>query len=315
MQDILYSNNNRIKSYRMDKLDIEILSRLLNNCRAPDSQIGKEIGISGVAVKSRIQKMLGQKIIEKFTLKIEPPVLGYSVLYFVVGKELEDILDKIRLVGEPFFVVPCVGGITVCSIVIKDNPKHAIEIAKNILKDVRVLSIFEARNPEIRSDLTKTDIAIIDILLNDPRLKIEEIAKMSGFSTKTVTRSLDKLQNDEAIQFTLIYNPRRMGEYIPFTILVSVDDVKKTLSKLREKFEKSFLHNPFLHLDKIVLFLYGNDVYKIDELSQKIHDVEGIHSVDLFIPKEINFPQKWAKSTIEHAKRSKTLHLASQIHS
>jgi len=300
----------------LDKLDIEILSRLLNNCRTPDSQIGKEIGVSGVAVKSRIQKMLGQKIIEKFTLKIEPPVLGYSVLYFVViGKELEDILDKIRLVGEPFFVVPCVGGVTVCSIVVKQNPEHAMEIAKNILRDVRVLSIFEAKNPEIRSDLTKTDIAIIDILLKDPRLKIEEIAKTSGFSTKTVARSLDKLQNDEAIQFTLIYNPRKMGEFIPFTILVSVKDVKKTLSKLKEKFEKSFLQNPFVHLDKIVLFLYGNDIYKIDELSQKIHEVDGIQSVDLFMPKEINFPQKWAESTIEHAKKSKTLHLASQIHS
>ncbi|HJT09581.1 MAG TPA: AsnC family transcriptional regulator [Candidatus Nitrosotalea sp.] len=300
----------------MDKLDIEILSHLLNNCRTPDSQIGKEIGVSGVAVKSRIQKMLGQKIIEKFTLKIEPPVLGYSVLYFVViGKKLGDILDKIRLVGEPFFVVPCVGGVTVCSIVVKQNPEDAMEIAKNILRDVRVLSIFEAKNPEIRSDLTKTDIEIIDILLKDPRLKIEEIAKTSGFSTKTVARSLDKLQNDEAIQFTLIYNPRKMGEFIPFTILVSVKDVKKTLSKLKEKFEKSFLQNPFVHLDKIVLFLYDNNIYKIDELSQKIHEVDGIQSVDLFMPKEINFPQKWAESTIEHAKKSKTLHLASQIHS
>ena len=42
----------------MDKLDMEILSRLLNNCRTPDSQIGKEIGVSGVAVKSRIQNIL-----------------------------------------------------------------------------------------------------------------------------------------------------------------------------------------------------------------------------------------------------------------
>ena len=300
----------------MDKLDIEILSCLLNNCRTPDSQIGKEIGISGVAVKSRIQKMIKQKIIEQFALKIEPPVLGYSVLYFVViGKEIEDILSKIRLVGEPFFVVPCVGGITVCSIVVKGDPKHFMEIAKNILRDVRVLSIFEAENPEIRSDLTKTDIAIIDILLKDPRMKIEEIAKISGFSTKTVARSLDKLQNDEAIQFTLIYSPRKMGDYIPFTILVSVDDVKKTLSKLKEKFEESFLQKPFAHLNKIVIFFYGDNIYKIDELSQKVHDVDGVQSVDLFIPKEINFPQKWVKSTIERAKKSKKLHLASQIHS
>ncbi len=301
----------------MDKLDIEILSRLLNNCRTPDSQIGKDLGVSGVAIKSRIQKMIKQKVIKEFALKIEPPVLGFSVLYFVVtGKEIEYIIDKIRLVGEPFFVVPCVGGITVCSIAVKGDPGKSMEIAKNILRDVRVLSIFEARNPEIRSDLTKTDIEIIDILLKDPRMKIEEIAKISRFSTKTVGRSLDKLLSDEAIQFTAIYNPRKMGEFIPFAILVSVDgNIKQTLCELEKRFQNSFLQKPFVHLDKIVLFLYSDNVYKIDELGQSVHEVRGIQTVDLFMPKEINFPQGWVKNTMVQAKKSKRLHLMSEIHS
>ena len=295
---------------------MQILSHLLNNCRKPDRQIGQEIGISGVAVKSRIQKMIENKIIEEFALKIEPPVLGYSVLYFVVtGKEIDDIIQKIRLVGEPFFVVPCVGGITVCSIVVKEDPAKKMDLAKNLLRDVRVLSVFEAKNPEIRSDLTKTDIEIIDILLKDPRLKIEEIAKESGFSTKTIARSLDKLQNDEAIQFTLIYNPKNMGEFIPFAILVGVTDVKKTLAKLAKTFAESYLQNPFVHMNQIVLFMYTDNIYKMDDLSAKVHDIEGIHSVDLFMPKKITFLNKWVRDAIVQAKKSKRLHLMSEIHS
>ena len=301
----------------MDKLDIQILSHLLNNCRIADRQIGSEIGISGVAVKSRIQKMIKNKIIEEFALKIEPPVLGYSVLYFVVvGKEMDHILDQIRLVGEPFYVVPCVGGITVCSIVVKEDPAKKMELAQSLLRDVRVLSIFEAKNPEIRSDLTKTDIEIIDILLKDPRLKIEEIAKKSGFSTKTIARSLEKLQNDEAIQFTLIYNPKNMGEFIPFAVLVGVKgDIKKTLAKLDKVFSESFLQKPFVHMNQIVLFMYTNNVYKMDDLTQKVHEIDGIQSVDLFMPKSITFPQKWARDAIVQAKKSKRLHLMSEIHS
>ncbi|MGI0058642.1 MAG: AsnC family transcriptional regulator [Nitrosotalea sp.] len=301
----------------MDKLDIQILSHLLNNCRKPDRQIGSEIGISGVAVKSRIQKMIENKIIEKFALKIEPPVLGFSVLYFVVtGKEIEDIIQKIGLVGELFFVVPCVGGITVCSIVVKENPTQKMELAKNLLRDIRVLSIFEAKNPEIRSDLTKTDIGIIDILLQDPRLKIEEIAEKSGFSTKTVARSLEKLQNDEAIQFTAIYNPKNMGELIPFAILVGVKgDIKKTLAKLDKIFSASFLQKPFVHMNQIVLFMYTDNIYKMDDLSTKIPHIEEIISVDLFIPKKITFQNKWVQNAIMMAKKSKKLHLMSEIHS
>lgn len=296
---------------------MQILSHLLDNCRTPDRQLGKEIGISGVAIKSRVRKMIKKKIIEEFTLKIEPPVLGYSVLYFVViGKELEDILSKIRLVGEPFFVVPCVGGVTVCSIVVNDDPAQKMELAKNLLKDVRVLSVFEAKNPEIRSDLTKTDIEIIDILLKDPRLKIEEIAKLAGFSTKTVARSIEKLQTDEAIQFTLIYNPREMGGYIPFAILVSIPrDVKKTLQRLEKEFSIYFLQKPFVHMRYIVLFMYSDNLFKIDDVIQKVHNVEGIQTADLFIPKTITFPQKWVKDAIEQAKKSKKLHLMPEIHS
>jgi len=301
----------------MDKLDIQILSHLLNNCRKPDRQIGNEIGISGVAVKSRIQKLIKNKVIEEFALKIEPPVLGYSVLYFVVvGKEIDYILNQIRLVGEPFYVVPCVGGITVCSIAVKEDPSKKMELAKILLQEVRVLSVFEAKNPEIRSDLTKTDIEIIDILLKNPRLKIEEISKFSGFSTKTITRSLDKLQNDEAIQFTLIYNPKNMGDFIPFAILTGVDsDPKKALSKLTKIFSKSFLQKPFVHMNQIVLFMYTDNVYKMDDLARAVHEIEGIKSVDLFMPKSITFPQKWARDAIIEAKKSKKLHLMSEIHS
>ncbi|MEO9307309.1 MAG: AsnC family transcriptional regulator [Nitrososphaera sp.] len=301
----------------MDKLDIQILSQLLNNCRKPDRQIGSEIGISGVAVKSRIQKMIDKKIIQEFALKIEPHVLGYSVLYFVVtGKDSDDILDKIRLVGEPFFVVPCVGGITVCSIVVKEDPSKKMEHAKNLLRDVRVLSIFEAKNPEIRSDLTKTDIEIIDILLKDPRQKIEEIARQSGFSTKTIARSLEKLQNDEAIQFTAIYNPKEMGDVIPFAILVGVrGDVKRTLARLDKEFSGSFLQNPFVHMNQIVLFMHTDNIYKMDDTSDRISDIDGIDSIDLFIPKKATFLHKWVHDAIIQAKKSKRLHLAPEIHS
>ena len=64
--------------------------------------------------------MIEKKIIEEFFVKVEPPVLGYGVLYFVVsGENIKEILEQVSLVGEPYFVVPCVGGITVCGIVYK----------------------------------------------------------------------------------------------------------------------------------------------------------------------------------------------------
>ena len=58
---------------------MKILSKLLNNCRKPDRQIGMELGISGGAVGSRIGKMEKLGIIEKFCLKVEPRLLGLNL--------------------------------------------------------------------------------------------------------------------------------------------------------------------------------------------------------------------------------------------
>ena len=118
---------------------MKILSRLLNNCRESDRQIGMGLGISGGAVHARIKKMEKREIIEKFFIKVEPPVLGYGVLYFVVsGENINEILEQVSLVGEPYFVIPCVGGITVCGIVVKENFEQKIELAKKLMKNVRV---------------------------------------------------------------------------------------------------------------------------------------------------------------------------------
>ena len=298
----------------MDNLDIKILSRLLNNCRESDRQIGKELKISGGAVRARIRKMEKSGIIEKFSIRIEPPVLNYSVLYFVVtGQNLEEILEQVSLVGEPFFVVPCVGGITVCSIVVKDNLEKKIELAKKIMKDVRVLSIFEAENPGYSINLTKTDLIIIEKLLEDPRQKIEVIAKSTNLSTKTVTRCLEKLEKNEGIQFTLIYDPTKIEGYIPYAILTWVDgNLKETLSDMNKKFSESYMQIPFLSKNQIVLFLYSNDIFKMDEMTQKVRITKNVKTADLFIPKKITFMQKWLEKSIEESKKSSTLHLTYQ---
>ena len=298
----------------MDNLDIKILSRLLNNCRESDRQIGKELGISGGAIRARIKKMQEVKIIERFTIKVEPPILGLGVLYIVVsGQNIKDILEQIRLVGEPFFVVPCIGGITVCSIVIKENLQQKIELANKLMKDLRVLSIFEAENPGYNSNLTKTDLEILEYLIKEPRQKMEKIAKEMSLSTKTVTRCIDKLQKNNGIQFTLIYNPTKIEGFISHAILAWIDgNLKETLEKMNDKLSESFMQIPFIAKNQIVLFMYSHDIFEMDELTKVVRNMNGVKSADLFIPKEISFPMKWLEQAINDAKKSPTLHISYQ---
>lgn len=295
----------------MDNIDIKILSHLLNNCRYSDRQIGKDIGISGGSVRARIRKMEEKKIIERYFLKVEPTILNFGVFYIVVNdQDTHEILKQVRLIGEPFFVVPCIGGITVCSIVVKGEVKEKISIIQNIMRDVRILSIFEAINLNISLNLTRTDLQIIKELLDNPIKQIEEISNNTGLSTKTVTRSIEKLENNDAFQFTLIYDPLKMKEYIPYAVLVWIEkDLEGVFVRLQKDYSRNFLQKPFITKNQIVLFFYSDDIFKMDSIVQELRKINDIKTVDLFIPKRIMFLQNWIDEAVSKAEKSSKLHL------
>ena len=300
-----------MKLSKIDNLDMKILSNLLNNCRESDRQIGQKIGLSGVSVRSRIEKMLKSKLIEKFTLKIEPHLLGYNVIYLVTtGQDVNEIMKQVKLVGEPFFVVPCVGGYSACGIVVKGEVEQKIAIIKNMLKQVRILNIFEAEDAGIESNLTKTDLDVIEQLLNNPLEQIDVVAKNAKISSKTVARSIEKLQENPAFQFTLTYNPGKIKPYIAHAVLCVVNGNIETLLKaLRKQFEEHFMQIPFIAKNQIALFLYSEDIFEMDEMVQKASGVENVVAVENFMPKKISLPQDWIRNGIKENRKSERLHL------
>ena len=300
-----------MKLSKIDNLDMKILSNLLNNCRESDRKIGQKIGLSGVAVRSRIEKMLKSKLIEKFTLKIEPHLLGYNVIYLVTtGQDVNEIIKQVKLVGEPFFVVPCVGGYSACGIVVKGEVEQKIAIIKNLLKQVRILNIFEAEDAGIESNLTKTDLDVIEQLLKNPREQIDVVAKNAKISSKTVTRSIEKLQENPAFQFTLTYDPGKIKPYISHAVLCVVNgDIKNLLKILKKQFEEHFMQIPFIAKNQIALFLYSEDIFEMDEMVQRASSVENIVAVENFMPKRISLPQDWIRNGIRENRKSERLHL------
>ncbi len=210
-------------------------------------------------------------------------------------------------------MVPCVGGVTVCGIAIQENLEQKIELAKKLMKDLRVLSIFEAENSVFKSNLTKTDLEILEELIKEPRQKIEKIAKNTDLSTKTVTRSIEKLHENDGFQFTLIYDPTKIEDFIPNVVLSWIDgDLKETLENLNDTFSESYLQIPFIAKNQIVLFLYSDSIFKMDELTQKVRTSKNVKSADLFIPKKISFYTNWMKKSITESKKSPKLHLSYQ---
>ena len=300
-----------MKLNKLDNFDMKILGILTVNCRTPDRQIGKKVGLSGVAVKSRITKMIKSGIIQNFTIKIEPPSLGYGVIYLVVPSDDEvGIVKKLKLIGEPFFVVPCLGDITACGIVVEKDLEQKTELIKNLISNARIILTLNAQNSGFRADLTKTDFKILEQLLRNPREKIDILAESTGLSTKTVTRTIEKFEVNPAIQFTIIYDPRKLEKFIAFALLAMVqNDTKKVLKEIEVGFGDYFWQVPFTAKEMLVLFMYSDNIYNADVIHHKIKHTDGVAFTEVFFPKKITMPTDWIANAIKNASRSEKLHV------
>ena len=300
-----------MKLNKLDNYDMKILGILTIDCRTPDRQIGKKVGLSGVAVKSRITKMIKSGVIQNFTVKVEPPSLGYGVIYMIIPSDNESgIVKKLKLVGEPFFVVPCLGDITACAIVVEKDLEQKIELVKNLISNARIVLTMDAKDSEFRADLTKTDFKILEQLLKNPKEKIDSIAKSTKLSTKTVTRTIEKFESNPAIQFTIIYDPRKLEKFIAFALLAMVqNNIKKIKKEIETGFGDYFWQVPFTAKELLVLFMYSDNIYSADTMRHKIKKIDGVAFTEVFFPKKITMPTNWISNSVKNAARSEKLHV------
>ena len=290
---------------------MKILGILTINCRTPDRQIGKKVGLSGVSVKSRISKMERAGVIQNFTMKVEPPSLGYGVIYLIVPSSNEaGIVKKLKLIGEPFFVVPCLGDIIACGIVVEKDVEQKTELVKNLISNARIILTLDPKESEFRADLTKTDFKILDQLLKNPREKIDSMAKSTKLSTKTITRTIEKFEKNPAIQFTIIYDPRKLEKFVAFAVLAMVQsNIKKIKKEIVSSFGDYFWQVPFTAKELLVLFMYSDNIYNADTMRHKIKEINGIVFTEVFFPKKITMPTNWISNSIKSAARSEKLHI------
>ena len=290
--------------YQLDRLDMQILSELLNNCRKSARQIGEKIGIANGTVNAKIRKMRRNGIILDFMIKVDPPTLEHSIIYVMVsGRNMEEMLAHMRSMGELFMIAPCVGGFTVCGVIVRGGMQEKIELAER-KNGVRVLSFFEPKH-SVSSRFTKIDMQIVREMLINPREKIDVIAKNTGLSTKAISRHIDRLHDDEGVTFTVAYDPAQIRNFITYTILIQVtEETIPILRKLAHMFSKDFLEAPYLMERYIVLFLYSSDIYVMDETVQSIREMPEVRSVDLFIVRSTRYSHEWILNNIREAELS-----------
>jgi len=94
---------NEMPDARIDETDRKIITALLANARISYTDLAKEIGLSRVAVQTRVNALIEEGVIERFTVVVNPAKIGIGVSAFfnveVEPKSLQQVAA--RLAEEP----------------------------------------------------------------------------------------------------------------------------------------------------------------------------------------------------------------------
>ena len=84
----------------LDELDQQIVKLLIRNARMSYSEIGQKIGISRVAVRSRVQALEQAGIIEEYTTVINPQKISGALSCYFEIETVPDTLPEVAALLE-----------------------------------------------------------------------------------------------------------------------------------------------------------------------------------------------------------------------
>ena len=92
-------------NFKIDSLDIKILSFLMKNARIPFLEVARECGVSGAAIHQRVQRLSRLGIISGSQFVVEPKKLGYSTcayigIYLENASLFNDVYEKLSRIPE-----------------------------------------------------------------------------------------------------------------------------------------------------------------------------------------------------------------------
>jgi DNA-binding Lrp family transcriptional regulator len=293
----------------LDNNDLKILNLLARNGRLSYRNIARTVGMTTKSVKSRVDKMISEKVIERFITLVNPSILGYkTICNFVIRKDIlkQELIDRISLVGDIHYQFYLMGGVEGFIMMVREGSEEKIDLLlKSLQTAILGVTIQNCNYHKMFGKLTITDYHIIRQLVYNPRLEIVEIGKAISTSPKTVRRRLEKMHDHyHVLEFTMLPNPHAMKGQIVFFLSVKVertmyhDILERIFSQLHNHIILSIMTQD-QEKETIGLNLASEDVFKIESIRSQIQSLKGVKEANVFLPIKIQYNENVIMKSIE----------------
>ncbi|MBS3069114.1 Lrp/AsnC family transcriptional regulator [Candidatus Micrarchaeota archaeon] len=250
-----------MEKVRLDAIDRKILAELDKNCRIPNSLLAKKVRRSREAVKYRIGQLQKKGVIEKFITSTNPNKFGYYMFKVYLKlenlpKERERFFSELRSSHDIYWMGICDGAFDCIFAILSRDITGYYEKINALLSKWRHLIVskvlgtmvdtkqynkkfftnsaegsfvtFAGNVAENKADAL--DERILDVLVNDARIPISELARKVGSGMEAVRRRMKRMEEAGVIlQYRIAVDFNKLGlEFFKAIIYL------KTLSKKDE---------------------------------------------------------------------------------
>lgn len=302
--------NRNEKSFPLDKIDLRIIRLLNRNSRASFREMSSMIGLTSNAIKTRINRMVSEKIIQRYYVGVNPVIFGYESECFLTITyqkssmiHLDEIIKKISLFGDILVYTKILGSSLIFYLVTREEIEDKAKLLSELLQPVLMDSKFAKLKPA-SLNLSHLDFRIIECLLSSPRMEIKEIAKHVLASPRRVRRRMDKMyQNKILLNYGIItdISSMRLVGYIEFILVIDTEKSHhlSILDRIYHELDEYLVdvYNP--NQDQFIFAnFFCSNIPNIDMILTTIESYNGVRTIELAILSKIEYYEDWLRKSV-----------------
>jgi DNA-binding Lrp family transcriptional regulator len=277
----------------MDVIDRGMLEILSRNCRISYRELGRKYDMSANAIRRRVLNLEESGVIDQYGIELSPAMIGSSFVFGILKTDgSRDEVEFVDLMGDHSCVAAAAaytdGLYPFGGEYIEKN--ELLELGSYLrgldgVLDLEIHPIIQSKGNKV--DLSKLDLRVLSVLLEDPRMQVVDISERTGLTARRVRRIVKNLEESQAVRFTAEVEAGKAGA-IPFLVRISwIDSMvgyTQVLDWLREEIGWLIWAPYVSSIEPTIFALFTEDnLVEVDRVARRIRSQDFITSVKVMI--------------------------------
>jgi DNA-binding Lrp family transcriptional regulator len=265
----------------VDDRDFWILSQLRKNPFSSYETFGRGIGLSGKAVKARIEALEKGKILTSLQAMPAAQVFRRQPRLFLFRQpatSVEKLNAAIEVDPAVFATMDANRSVAVLIYDSSHSPRPPEELTALLgPTDLEVTPLFPYPRKDLSQPVSLAELKVLRMLVANLRVSLKEISQSTGVSQKVVRKTRKQLLDRGLFQVQPIFQSARSSRILMYELHVHSDD-SSVLSRVKEALPRSAFLNQW-EGTAMIFSCWADSIAEVFETERRLKGEHGVSGV------------------------------------